>query len=78
MTFEEWKKEYVTPEVAKQLKIKANHRKDLAEFKKYQSIIGKYAPKSFTEFVEMKYNDSESYDSLKKEFIFFDNLNGKA
>lgn len=48
MTFEEWKKEYVTPEVAKQLKIKANHRKYLAEFKKYQSIIGKYAPKSFT------------------------------
>lgn len=78
ITFDDWKKQHVTEEALKLKRIRDNRSKDLSEFKKYQSIIGKYAPKSFTEFVEMKYNDSESYDSLKKEFIFFDNLNGKA
>ena len=67
VTFDEWKKQHVTEEALKLKRIRDNRSKDLAEFKKYQSIIGKYAPKSFTEFVEMKYNDVEEYVELKRK-----------
>lgn len=69
-TFDDWKKQHITEESLKLKRIGDNRSKDLAEFKKYQSIIGKYVPKSFTEFVEMKYNDVEGYKILKDRTVW--------
>lgn len=68
ITFDEWKDANVTPKVEQQLKMERNRRKDEKQYKDYLSVIGREnMPNSLADFIDLKYNDSKSYESLKKD-----------
>lgn len=53
--------------VEKQIKIKRNYGRDLAQYERYKQVLDSSdIPKTFEDFRELKYNDIESWDSLKK------------
>ena len=62
MKYPEWYEKYVK---GKELegKIKAAHNKeaDKAQFQKYKAIFGDKFPKTFTEYQDLKYNNSEEW-----------------
>ncbi|MCD8381536.1 MAG: polymorphic toxin type 50 domain-containing protein [Clostridiales bacterium] len=69
MTYREWYEKYVSgnPQAKaneKKIRNKAADRKQYAE---YRQILGENAPKTFAEFQQMKYTDSEAWDALKNE-----------
>lgn len=68
-TFEEWRKDKVTPEVERDLKIERARPSDQKQYDRYKSLIGKEnLPKTFADFTKMKYNDSERYGMLKRQY----------
>ncbi|HBA05305.1 MAG TPA: hypothetical protein DCW51_15960 [Clostridium sp.] len=46
-----------------------NKASDRKQYSKYKEILGKDAPKSFTDFRELKYNSVEKWNSLKINYI---------
>jgi len=70
MKYQEWYDKFVvdkygkdkTEVFEKMIKNKASDRK---QYSKYKEILGKDAPKSFTDFREMKYNDSNEWNLVK-------------
>lgn len=73
MKYQEWYDKFVidkygkdkTEVFEKMIKNKASDRK---QYSKYKEILGKDAPKSFTDFRELKYNDSKEW-SLVKDYV---------
>ncbi len=50
-------------------KMVVNRRSDEEQFKRYQELLGKDAPKSFASFQRMKYNsNADPYSELKREY----------
>lgn len=74
MKYQEWYDKFVidkygkdkTEVFEKMIKNKASDRK---QYSKYKEILGKDAPKSFTDFREMKYNDSNEWNFLKINYV---------
>lgn len=61
-TFEEWRKDKVTPEVERELKIERATPSDKKLFERYKSILGNKAlPNKFADFQDLKYNKSEEW-----------------
>ncbi|WP_346936021.1 minor capsid protein [Clostridium sp.] len=73
MKYQEWYKQHVVDKYGerkaeifqKMIKNKAADRK---QYKKYKEILGKDVPKSFTDFRELKYNNSEGWKDLKHNY----------
>lgn len=69
MTYEEWYQKYVkdVPEAKQKEKNIRNKSADRKQHEKYRAIFGKDVPESLAEFQEMKYNDVEKWERLKRE-----------
>lgn len=70
MNYDEWYKKYVANDpksLAEEKKIK-NKSSDKKQYEKYKEVLGKEAPKTFTEFQELKYNNSNDWSKLKEDF----------
>ena len=52
----------------KQQAQKAQLRRDRQQYEKYKSILGDRAPKSFANFRQMKYNNTNKWDELKSNY----------
>ena len=73
MNYNEWYQKFVvdkygqdkTNVMEKMIKNKSSDKKQLA---KYKEILGKESPKSLKEFQELKYNNSEEWNSLKHNY----------
>lgn len=62
VTFEEWKKAKVSPEVERELKIERAIPSDKKQFERYKSILGSDSlPKKFADFQDLKYNKGEEW-----------------
>ena len=72
MTYKEWKEKYVKEngQEAFDLKHKSaqNLTADKEQYKKYESVLGKNAPKSLEEFQKIKYNNSSGWSDLKEYY----------
>lgn len=82
MTYEQWYKEHVVDKYgAKQAaimkKMVVNESQDRTLFASYQKSIGVDAPKSFVEFQNIKYNNSNEWAALKRQRATFDKINSK-
>lgn len=67
MTYREWYEQYVSGNeraLANERKIQ-NQSSDKRQYAEYQQILGEDAPKTFADFQQMKYTDSEAWDALK-------------
>lgn len=70
MKYEDWYDKYVAndpKELAAEKKIK-NSSNDKKQYDKYKGLLGKDAPRSFDKFQDMKYNNTEGWNDLKKSF----------
>lgn len=69
MTYAEWYKKYVEgdAEAKAQEKAEKNYSADKKQYERYKEILGKDAPKTFAKFQDMKYNEPEKWEMLKKQ-----------
>lgn len=69
-TYEQWKQmqdeKYGTGSVDKARKMEYNESADLKQYEEYKKVLGNNAPKTFNEFQNIKYDDSERYVEIKK------------
>ncbi|MCD8368267.1 MAG: minor capsid protein [Clostridiales bacterium] len=67
MTYREWYEKYVSgnPQAEANEKKIRNQSSDKRQFAEYQQVLGENAPKTFADFQQMKYTDSEAWDALK-------------
>lgn len=70
MTYEEWYQKNVKgkPEAELNEKMTQNRSTDQKQFERYQSVLGKDAPKTLDDFQQMKYTDSEKYELMKLDY----------
>jgi SPP1 gp7 family putative phage head morphogenesis protein len=73
MKYDEWYKQHVVDKYGEQKaetfqKMIRNKASDRKQYSKYKEILGKDAPKSFTDFRELKYNNSEGWKDLKHNY----------
>jgi SPP1 gp7 family putative phage head morphogenesis protein len=73
MKYDEWYKQHVVDKYGEQKaetfqKMIRNKSSDRKQYSKYKEILGKDAPKSFTDFRELKYNSIEEWNSLKIKY----------
>ncbi|WP_368251384.1 polymorphic toxin type 50 domain-containing protein [Enterococcus sp. 2201sp1_2201st1_B8_2201SCRN_220225] len=62
ITFDEWRKDKVTPEVERDLKIERAVPSDKKQYDRYKSVLGsELLPKKFADFQDLKYNKSEEW-----------------
>lgn len=74
MNYDEWYKKYVANDpkaLAEEKKIK-NKSSDKKQYEKYKEVLGKEAPKTFAEFQELKYNNSNGWNKI--ETLYNDKL----
>ncbi len=68
MTYNEWKAKqgelYGEGAVDKARKMHYNESADRKQWKKYRELLGSDAPKTFTDFQELKYDDDDAYQEL--------------
>lgn len=79
MTYAEWYKKYVEgdPDALAQEKAEKNYSSDKKQYERYKEILGKDAPKTFAKFQDMKYNDSEKWEMLKKKVSTYREIDKK-
>lgn len=67
MKYEDWYKKYVggNQEAIVKEKMSKNITSDKSQYEKYNSVLGKDAPKSFDKFQELKYNNVNEWSNLK-------------
>lgn len=70
MNYQEWYDKFVVDRYGKDKteameKMIKNKASDKNQLKRYQDILGKEAPKSLKEFQELKYNNSEEWETIK-------------
>lgn len=69
MSYEEWHKEYVESNPRAMNAEKAYHRRhgDMDQYYRYIDVLGEEnMPKTFADFQDMKYNETDKWDSLKE------------
>ena len=65
--YDEFKKKYF--EEAQKVKTSRNASStDMEQFERYKKVIGKKAPQTLAEFIDIKYNGSEDWDALKYQY----------
>lgn len=79
MTYQEWYEKYVSNNskailAGKKVKNKTVDRK---QWKLYKDTIGKIAGKSLDDFQEIKYNDIEKFEKMKRNFACFNAIERK-
>ena len=71
-TYEQWEKmqeeQYCDGSVDKMRKMHYNKSADLNQYKQYKKVLGFDAPKDFTAFRELKYNNKEAYKFYKIDY----------
>ncbi len=78
MKYKEWYNKYVANDpkaLAEEKKIK-NRYTDKKKHDLYKEVLGGEAPRAFADFQELKYNDTESWENLKK--LYGDTKSGKV
>lgn len=78
MKYEQWYNKYVANDpkaLAEEKKIK-NRYSDKKQHTLYKEVLGKESPKSFAAFQELKYNDINGWENLKK--LYSDTKSGKV
>ncbi len=76
--YHEWREKYIkdNPQfIVEENKIK-NKSRDKKQYEKYKEVLGKDSPKSFDSFQNLKYNNSKSWENLKK--LYSDTKSGKV
>lgn len=70
MTYEQWYAKYVKGDSKAEAQEKAakNASADRKQYDRYQEVLGKDMPKSFTDFQEMKYNEPERWSFMKLDY----------
>lgn len=70
MTYKEWYDKTIisNPDALIEEKKRKNLSSDKEQLAKYKKALGNEAPSSIASFQEIKYNDSETYNSLKRKF----------
>lgn len=70
MTYNDWYKKYVKGKQKAETQEKAikNKSSDKEQYKRYQEVLGKDAPKSFTNFQELKYNNLDKWEFVKLDY----------
>lgn len=70
LSYEEWYKKYVVNDSNMNIAEKAikNKSADKKQYKKYKSILGSDAPKTFEDFQNTKYYNVEKYSEIKKSY----------
>ena len=73
MDYKEWYQKCVVDKYGEQKaetfqKMIRNKASDRKQYERYREILGKDAPKSFTDFRELKYNDSQGWNNLKQAY----------
>ncbi len=74
MSYKEWYDKYVVDKYgkdkAKQLEKQIkNQSSDKKQFEEYKNILGKNSPKTLKDFQEIKYNNLEDWNKLKRDYI---------
>ncbi len=79
MSYEEWYEKYVAsdPEYLAKAKAYKNRFSDKKQHEKYREILGNKVPRSFEKFQQMKYNDSEKFETLKRNKRTIEKINKK-
>lgn len=79
MTYREWYEKYVEGNPTAEAKVKAsrNASEDRKQFEEYKKLIGKDMPKSFADFQNLKYNEPEKWEKLKKKKNIFSEISKK-
>lgn len=71
-TYEQWRKDlnekYSEETVNKTVKMQKNELTDKAVYKNYKSVLKAEAPKTFANFQDLKYNNTEQFKSLESTF----------
>ncbi|SDN14929.1 minor capsid protein [Acetanaerobacterium elongatum] len=74
MTYREWKASLVEKYGAAEMEALQNKEKseskDFAQYQKYKAAIGGQVPKTFANFQELKYNNTEEWERLKGYFRY--------
>lgn len=70
ITYKGWYQKFVVDkhgedEAAKMQKMAANETQDRDQYQDYKAVLDKAAPKTFKDFQDLKYNDSEGYKKLR-------------
>ena len=67
MTYDQWYEKYVKndPKALVQEKAIKNAVSDRKQYKQYQEVLGKDAPKSFVKYQELKYNEPEKWELFR-------------
>lgn len=70
MTYQQWYDKYVKgkPEVELEEKKIKNRSADRTQYQKYKKVLGKDIPETLDDFQNMKYNDTERWNSIKNSF----------
>lgn len=73
MSYDEWYKQFVVDkygeqDAAKFEKMIKNKSSDRKQYENYKAVLGKDAPKTFDNFRDLKYNDSEVWEELKLDY----------
>lgn len=79
-TYDDWmdklKENYSDNEIELQKKKVLNRQKDSMDYKRLKNILGEeYSPKSLDEYQETKYNDSETWEQLKRRYSLQKSIN---
>ncbi|MCD8381531.1 MAG: minor capsid protein [Clostridiales bacterium] len=70
MTYREWYEKYVSgnPQAKANEKKIRNQSGDRKQFNRYRQVLGDDAPKTFAEFQDLKYNNSEAWGFYKLDY----------
>lgn len=73
MTYKEWYQKHMVEKHGEEkiTTIKKQHKNestDRNQHERYKKVLGKDAPKSFAGFQEVKYNNTETYNDLKRKY----------
>lgn len=70
MTYKDWYEKNVSnnPEMLRKEKIVKKESADKRQYEKYKNTLGKDTPKTFEDFQNLKYNNVDGYNELKKNF----------
>ena len=79
MTYREWYGKYVegNPAAEATAKTSKNESADRKQFEEYKKLLGKDMPKSFADFQNLKYNEPEKWEKLKKKKNIFSEISKK-
>ena len=80
MTYDEWYEKYIQtdPKALAAEKMRKNRFTDKKQHQAYKKILGKDAPSSFEKFQDLKYNDVEAWESVKRQYGKFNRIDSGA